>query len=85
MQSLDQRRYYQLTEAESAQIQSIFSASYCSDAERQNYIRSSFENGYLMGSAYCYLPQILRNRTGRELLYQYCLFNRRMDQICTYY
>jgi len=48
MQSLDQRRYYQLTEAESTQIQSIFSASYCSDTEGQAYIRNSFEKGYLM-------------------------------------
>jgi len=48
MQSLDQQHYYQLSEAETAQIQSIFSASFCSDNEGQAFIRSSFENGYLM-------------------------------------
>ena len=48
MQSLDQQHYYQLTEAETAQIQSIFSASFCSDAEGQDFIRASFEKGYLM-------------------------------------
>ena len=48
MQQLDEQGYYQLDEDETAQIRAIFSASFCSNEEGQAYIRSSFDNGYLM-------------------------------------
>ncbi len=48
MRQLDEQGYYQLDEGEIAQIQAIFSASFCSDKEGQTYIRSNYDNGYLM-------------------------------------
>ncbi|MCP4188571.1 MAG: threonine synthase [Gammaproteobacteria bacterium] len=48
MKSLDEQGFYQLKDDETARIQEIFSASYCSDEEGHNYIKDSFSNGYLM-------------------------------------
>ena len=48
MHQLDGEKYYQLNEDEHAQIQSIFAADYCEDAEGKAYIRNTFEQGYLM-------------------------------------
>lgn len=48
MRQLDEQGFYQLDDQETKQIQSIFSASYCTDKEGQEYIKQAFENGYLM-------------------------------------
>ncbi len=48
MKQLDEEGFYQLNADETAQIQTIFSASYCSDKEGQQYIKNQFSNGYLM-------------------------------------
>ena len=48
MQQLDSNGYYQLDNEETGQIQSIFSASSCSDEEGQHTISEYFNQGYLM-------------------------------------
>ena len=48
MDELDTNKRYLLTESELAELQSIFSADYCSDDEGQKYIKDAFEDGYLM-------------------------------------
>ena len=48
MLQLDQNGYYQLDKEETDQIQSIFSASCCSDEEGQQFISEYFKQGYLM-------------------------------------
>ncbi|MGB5584250.1 MAG: threonine synthase, partial [Gammaproteobacteria bacterium] len=48
MHQLDADKCYQLTTEELAQIQSIFAADYCEDAEGKAYIKGAFEQGYLM-------------------------------------
>ncbi len=48
MQQLDENGFYQLDKIETGQIQAIFSASFCSDNEGLHYIKTQFENGYLM-------------------------------------
>jgi len=48
MLQLDNEKYYQLSENELKQIQSIFSADFCDDDEGKKYIKDAFANGYLM-------------------------------------
>ena len=48
MQQLDNNKRYQLTEAELVEIQTVFSADYCSDEEGKKYIQKAFAEGYLM-------------------------------------
>jgi threonine synthase len=48
MSELDEKGYYQLGEDETAQIQAIFSACFCSDEEGQVTIRKYYEQGYLL-------------------------------------
>ena len=48
MRQLDDEGFYQLNADETAQIQAIFSASFCSDEEGLQYIKNQFTNGYLM-------------------------------------
>jgi threonine synthase len=48
MYQLDNDKYYQLTDAELAQIQAIFAADYCEDDEGKKYIKDTFAKGYLM-------------------------------------
>ena len=48
MHSLDNDKCYQLNADELAQIQSIFAADFCEDAEGKAYIKDTFANGYLM-------------------------------------
>ncbi len=48
MQQLDNEKCYALTDTELATLQSVFIADYCSDDEGKQYIKSSFDNGYLM-------------------------------------
>ena len=48
MQQLDNEKYYQLSEQELAKLQAIFSADYCEDSEGKQYIKETFEKGYLM-------------------------------------
>jgi threonine synthase len=48
MQQLDDEKHYELTADETGQIRAIFAADYCEDEEGKNYIRSAFEQGYLM-------------------------------------
>ena len=48
MLQLDRNGYYQLDKEKTDQIQSIFSASCCSDEEGQRFISEYFNRGYLM-------------------------------------
>lgn len=48
MEQLDQHRSYRLSDHELAQLQALFAADYASDAEVSSYVRSTFENGYLI-------------------------------------
>ena len=48
MQQLDNEKYYQLSEQELIKLQAIFSADYCEDNEGKQYIKETFEKGYLM-------------------------------------
>ena len=48
MQQLDNEKYYQLSEQELSKLQAIFSADYCEDSEGKQYIKETFEKGYLM-------------------------------------
>lgn len=48
MLQLDNEKYYQLTEHELKKLQAIFSADYCEDSEGKQYIKNTFEKGYLM-------------------------------------
>ncbi len=48
MFQLDNENYYQLTDDELAQLQQFFAADFCDDEEGREYIRTAFENGYLM-------------------------------------
>lgn len=48
MQQLDRDKFYQLTEEELSKLQSIFAADFCTDAEVNDYVKTTFEQGYLM-------------------------------------
>ncbi|MDH5392257.1 MAG: threonine synthase [Gammaproteobacteria bacterium] len=48
MQQLDNDHHYQLTDSELRSIQNIFSADFCNDDEGKDFIKATFENGYLM-------------------------------------
>ena len=48
MHSLDNDKFYQLNADELAQIQSLFAADFCEDAEGKAYIKDTFAKGYLM-------------------------------------
>jgi len=48
MAQLDENKRYQLTAEELASIQTYFSADFCSDEEGKQYIKQTFEDGYLM-------------------------------------
>ena len=48
MSELDKQGFYQLDDSETAQIQAIFSACFCSDEEGRDTIRHYFEKGYLL-------------------------------------
>ncbi|BCN93405.1 threonine synthase [Thiomicrorhabdus immobilis] len=48
MLQLDNDKFYKLTAAELAEVQSIFAADFCTDEEGLNYIKQAFSVGYLM-------------------------------------
>jgi len=48
MKQLDEEKYYELTNEEHQQLQSIFVGDDCSDLETMTYVREYFEKGYLM-------------------------------------
>jgi len=48
MNDLDTKQIYTLTADELTQLQEIFVADYCSDEQGKEYIKSAFDNGYLM-------------------------------------
>ncbi|RLA73046.1 MAG: threonine synthase, partial [Epsilonproteobacteria bacterium] len=48
MSDLDSKQIYTLTADELTQLQEIFVADYCSDEEGKEYIKSAFDDGYLM-------------------------------------
>lgn len=48
MQQLTDNNSYQLTAEELAQLQSFFSADYCSNEEGEGFIKQAFADGYLM-------------------------------------
>jgi threonine synthase len=48
MKQLDEKRCYRLEADELARIQKIFTADFCSDEQGRGYIRSTFDQGYLI-------------------------------------
>ncbi len=48
MQQLDTENHYQLNNEETAKLQSIFVADFCSDDEGKKYIKDAFSKNYLM-------------------------------------
>jgi len=48
MHDLDTKKIYTLTPAELTQLQEIFVADFCSDEEGREYIKNTFNDGYLM-------------------------------------
>ncbi|WP_373004816.1 threonine synthase [Sulfurimonas sp.] len=48
MNDLDTKKIYILTSDELSKLQEIFVADYCTDDEGKEYIKTTFENGYLM-------------------------------------
>jgi threonine synthase len=48
MRLLETDKCYQLTDAETEKLQSIFAADFCDDQEGKTYIRDTFANGYLI-------------------------------------
>jgi len=48
MSDLDEKKIYTLTESELSKLQEIFVADFCSDEEGREYIKKSFDEGYLM-------------------------------------
>ncbi|WP_415396302.1 threonine synthase [Sulfurimonas sp. CS5] len=48
MHDLDTKKIYTLTPKELTQLQEIFVADFCSDEEGKEYIKNTFNNGYLM-------------------------------------
>jgi threonine synthase len=48
MNDLDTKKIYTLTKEELSKLQEIFVADYCTDDEGKEYIKKTFNNGYLM-------------------------------------
>jgi len=48
MRQLNEDRHYSLSDEELKTIQSIFAADYCDDDEGKQYIKDTFDSGYLM-------------------------------------
>lgn len=48
MLALDAKKFYELRADELKQIQAIFSADFCNDAETKHYIKKAYDMGYLM-------------------------------------
>ena len=48
MHQLDEEKHYSLSADELAQVQQIFAADFCDDAEGKAYIKGAFANDYLM-------------------------------------
>ncbi|WP_178862389.1 threonine synthase [Thiomicrorhabdus cannonii] len=48
MLALDKDKHYALNSAELAQLQAVFAADFCNDAEGEAYIKQTFAEGYLM-------------------------------------
>ena len=48
MEQLDEHKHYSLTPMELQKLQSVFVADYCLSEEGREYIKESFEDGYLM-------------------------------------
>ncbi|MDD2448463.1 MAG: threonine synthase [Sulfurimonas sp.] len=48
MSDLDEKKIYTLTADELSKVQEIFVADFCSDEEGREYIKKSFDEGYLM-------------------------------------
>ncbi|EQB35534.1 threonine synthase [Sulfurimonas hongkongensis] len=48
MSDLDEKKIYTLTSDELSKLQEIFVADFCSDEEGKEYIKKSFDEGYLM-------------------------------------
>jgi threonine synthase len=48
MRSLDEEHFYALSDEELAKLQEVFAADYATDEEGKRYIKSAFEDGYLM-------------------------------------
>jgi len=72
MQELDKNKRYQLTKAEIAGIQAIFSADFCSDDEGKKYIQETFADGYLMDphTATCFKTyETCRDKSLKTIVY----------------
>lgn len=72
MQQLDTDKHYQLNDDELEKIQGIFSADYCNDEEGKDYIKKTFEKGYLMDphTATCFKTyETCRNKDLKTIIY----------------
>lgn len=89
MQQLDEQGYYKLDSDETAQIQTIFAADFCSDDEGKAYIRQAFEDGYLMDphTATCFKSwQSLSSKSLATIIYstaEWTKFSPVIDQAIT--
>ena len=59
MYKLDSDKFYELNSDELKELQKYFSADFCNDDEGKNYIKTTFEKGYLMDphTATCFKSQ----------------------------
>ena len=72
MQQLDERHYYQLTQDELSRLQALFSADFTTDAEGKDFIKRSFEKGYLMDphTATCFKAhETCRDKPLKSIIY----------------
>jgi threonine synthase len=72
MEQLDNENHYQLSASELEQLQQVFAADYCDDEQGKNYIRSTFESGYLMDphTATCFRAhETCRTKTLKTIVY----------------
>ncbi len=72
MLQLDSEKRYKLTESELAQLQTIFSADFCTDEEGKKYIQDTFNDGYLMDphTATCFKTyQTRRHKPLKTIVY----------------
>ncbi len=88
MRLLDEKGYYQLDSSETAQIQEIFSANFCSDEEGQRYIKNQFDSGYLMDphTATCFKSCDMVENNAMNIVYstaEWTKFAPTIDQAIT--
>ena len=72
MEDLDTKNIYTLTSGELEKLQELFIADYCTDTEGKGYIKSAFNDGYLMDphTATCFKTyETLSNPAIKSIIY----------------